>query len=64
MNILSTEMVVIGAEMTEMKCFEHMVLFWQFVPSLSPRITGLPVRKQACSEPKILPVPGKKNKHR
>jgi hypothetical protein len=53
MNILSTEIIVIGVEMTEMKVFEHIVLFWQFVPSLSPRITGSPVQRQACSEPTV-----------
>jgi len=30
---------------------EDMPLFWQFVTSLSPRITGSPARRQACSEP-------------
>jgi hypothetical protein len=45
MNILSTEIMVIGVEMTEMQGYEHIALFWQFVPSLSPRITGLPVRR-------------------
>jgi hypothetical protein len=38
--------------MVEKTQFEHITLFWQFVPSLSPRITGSPVRREGCSEPK------------
>jgi hypothetical protein len=41
----------IRVEMVEKTQFEHITLFWQFVPSLSPRITGSPVRREGCSEP-------------
>jgi hypothetical protein len=34
-------------ELEDPCCFDH------FVPSLSPRITGAPVRREACSEPMI-----------
>jgi hypothetical protein len=38
-------------EMRELWRSEHMPQFWQFGTSLSPRITGVAVRRQACSEP-------------
>jgi hypothetical protein len=41
----------IRVEMVEKTQFEHITLFWQFVPSLSPRITDSPVRRESCSEP-------------
>jgi hypothetical protein len=34
-------------ELEDPRCFGH------FVPSLSPRITGAPVRREACSEPNL-----------
>ncbi|KAJ7244628.1 hypothetical protein B0H12DRAFT_1129022 [Mycena haematopus] len=43
--------MAIRAEIIELYVIEHIDLFWQFVTSLSPRITGSPVRRQACSEP-------------
>jgi hypothetical protein len=51
-NILSRKTIAIAVKMAEKYAFEHIVLFWQFVSSLSPRITGSPARRQACSEPK------------
>ena len=42
---------MIRVEMAEETKVEHITHFRQFGTSLSPRITGLPVRRQACSEP-------------
>jgi hypothetical protein len=51
-NILTAQFVLPCAaraenELEDPRCFNH------FVPSLSPRITGAPVQREACTESKL-----------
>ncbi|KAJ6609113.1 hypothetical protein B0H10DRAFT_1954856 [Mycena sp. CBHHK59/15] len=60
-NRYYTKTGVIGVEMVAWYVLEDIPYFWQFGASLSPRLSGLPDQRQACSEPtRGPPMPSQK----